>query len=282
MEYYYSPIDCLIIFGGSYCALTLLFFILHITNALPKFLGNLKVKWKGPLLFVIAHPDDECMFFGPSLVEALNQIGKENVYLLCLTNGDYYGQGAIREKELLQSCAEFGMIRDHVKSVKARDLQDGNSEWNMDSVREEILNSVKKLDIKDIVTFDDYGVSGHLNHQSIHKSVCRMKRSSTRNLHKDIKLFSLESVNLFRKYISIFDLVLSVIQCLVKQYTEEIKLKLIMLNLKDIKVPRNAMYRHRSQFVWFRKLYIVFSRYMLINTLNVEGPIIFDRTKIDH
>lgn len=27
------------------------------------------------------------------------------------------------------------------------------------------------------------------------------------------------------------------------------------------------MYEHKSQMVWFRKLYIRFSRYMIINTL---------------
>lgn len=41
---------------------------------------------KRRVMFVIAHPDDECMFFGPSI---LHFTQKENalVYLLCLTDG---------------------------------------------------------------------------------------------------------------------------------------------------------------------------------------------------
>lgn len=37
------------------------------------------------VLIVIAHPDDECMFFGPTIFRLCEQ-GAE-VYLLCLSNG---------------------------------------------------------------------------------------------------------------------------------------------------------------------------------------------------
>lgn len=40
-----------------------------------------------------------------------------------------------------------------------------------------------------------------------------------------------------------------------------------ILSWKNRKVVQKAMKQHVSQMVWFRKLYIVFSRYMLINTL---------------
>lgn len=32
-------------------------------------------------------------------------------------------------------------------------------------------------------------------------------------------------------------------------------------------IIQNAMNQHRSQMVWFRRLYIIFSRYMVINSL---------------
>lgn len=38
------------------------------------------------VLLVIAHPDDECMFFGPTIFRLCEQ-GTE-VYLLCLSNGN--------------------------------------------------------------------------------------------------------------------------------------------------------------------------------------------------
>ena len=40
---------------------------------------------KKRILFVTAHPDDECMFFGPAILN-LNQYCK--VYLLCLSSGN--------------------------------------------------------------------------------------------------------------------------------------------------------------------------------------------------
>jgi len=41
------------------------------------------------VLFVIAHPDDECMFFGPSILH-FTQKEKAMVFLICFTNGWYH------------------------------------------------------------------------------------------------------------------------------------------------------------------------------------------------
>lgn len=38
-------------------------------------------------------------------------------------------------------------------------------------------------------------------------------------------------------------------------------------NASDRRLLYKAMTQHKSQFVWFRRLYLVFSRYQLINTL---------------
>jgi len=40
----------------------------------------------GRVLFVIAHPDDECMFFAPTIL-ALTRSGQYDVFLLCLSSG---------------------------------------------------------------------------------------------------------------------------------------------------------------------------------------------------
>lgn len=39
------------------------------------------------VLFVTAHPDDECMFFGPSVTAASEWSGATNVHLLCFSTG---------------------------------------------------------------------------------------------------------------------------------------------------------------------------------------------------
>lgn len=42
-----------------------------------------KPKWRGAALLVVAHPDDECMFFTP----ALQSCSGRNLHVLCLSNG---------------------------------------------------------------------------------------------------------------------------------------------------------------------------------------------------
>ncbi|KFB40798.1 AGAP001955-PA-like protein [Anopheles sinensis] len=41
----------------------------------------------------------------------------------------------------------------------------------------------------------------------------------------------------------------------------------VVLSWRARRAVQNAMRLHNSQMVWFRKLYIVFSRYMVINSL---------------
>jgi len=59
--------------------------------------------WRRVLL-VISHPDDESMFFGPT-IQALRRAGART-HILCLSNGDADGLGAVREKEL-ESARKF-------------------------------------------------------------------------------------------------------------------------------------------------------------------------------
>ena len=60
------------------------------------------------IALAIAHPDDEAMFFGPTL-KALkdNEHVEIEFYVLCLCNGDYEGKGKARERELEKRYAIF-------------------------------------------------------------------------------------------------------------------------------------------------------------------------------
>ena len=71
------------------------------------------------------------------------------------------------------------------------------------------------------------------------------------------RLFTLDSVNVCRKYSFLFDLLLSIF--LSKHWC--------ILSWRDFRRVQKAMHAHYSQMVWFRRLYIIFSRYMVINTL---------------
>lgn len=40
-----------------------------------------------PFLFVTAHPDDECLFFTPSILSLVELHGSHSIHLLCISNG---------------------------------------------------------------------------------------------------------------------------------------------------------------------------------------------------
>ena len=71
------------------------------------------------ILLLTAHPDDECMFFAPTLLgmhklaHASQGAGKltkkHNLYSLCLSVGDADGLGKIRREELSRSLDVLGI-----------------------------------------------------------------------------------------------------------------------------------------------------------------------------
>jgi len=126
-----------------------------------------------------------------------------------------------------------------------------NSIWPIEKMSEIIKKYVEKHNISGIITFDEKGISGHPNHIDVHKSVKIFKRN---NPDKTIKCFQLESVNIFRKYIGFFDI----------NYSLLAKYKFVNFNPF---LPWKAMAIHSSQFVYYRKAFVLFSRYAFINTL---------------
>lgn len=43
------------------------------------------------VLIITSHPDDECMFFGPVILSIVQNL-KSNIYLLCLSHGNFENQ----------------------------------------------------------------------------------------------------------------------------------------------------------------------------------------------
>lgn len=116
---------------------------------------------KNKVCFIISHPDDEAMFFVPT-IRQLVSAGKE-VSLICLSNGNFDGLGKTREKELENSCKLLGIS--HLYQINNENLQDGpNNTWEVGLIAEIIANYLKKHNYGTLITFDEGGISSHPNH----------------------------------------------------------------------------------------------------------------------
>lgn len=66
----------------------------------------------GNILLLTAHPDDECMFFAPTLLGLLDGTGMDKrpkLHSLCLSVGNADGLGDVRRHELERSLDVLGV-----------------------------------------------------------------------------------------------------------------------------------------------------------------------------
>ncbi|KAJ3048007.1 hypothetical protein HK097_010971 [Rhizophlyctis rosea] len=226
------------------------------------------------ILLVIAHPDDECMFFAPTILGLLeNGKGRMEVRVLCLSTGNASGEGKTRIKELENSCAVLGIKREHVTVLDNPELpDDSNAWWKPVTISTAANVHVKAIGGVDaLITFDSRGVSGHFNHCALYDGIryyINLPRSST----TPPPCYALKSVTLVRKYTSIFDLFATLTPTmthlvLAASQNEPVAMQrgIFVASPKHIGTAWKAMRQHRSQLVWFRWLWLIFSRFMVVN-----------------
>jgi len=112
-------------------------------------------------LLITAHPDDESMFFIPTLRNLINcnssnqkdtQSDSNTIQLLCLSNGDYrdVSDGPIRTKETYKACSIIGIQNDSSTSAAVTVLNDDrmkdgpNEVWSSDLIANFILEHIRK------------------------------------------------------------------------------------------------------------------------------------------
>lgn len=202
---------------------------------------------RGPVLLVTAHPDDECMFFSPVIL-SLRQRAIP-IDLLCLSSGNFNGVGRERCKELKNSGKTLG-IR-HIRIVSDKKLQDHpHKTWPTDCIQKYVLQSATKWHSKTVVSFDRFGVSGHSNH-------CQIYSALAETIFKTgVDVYSLKTYNIVAKYLALLVFLLAF--CSSRRF-------LFSVPITSTFLPHGAMLQHRSQLLWFRYLYILFSAYMYIN-----------------
>ncbi|KAI4214142.1 MAG: hypothetical protein LQ351_003227 [Letrouitia transgressa] len=253
------------------------------------------------ICLLIAHPDDEAMFFSPTLLALTTPDLGNHVKILCLSNGNADGLGKVREGELIASVKMLGLrSEDDVLLLDKPDFVDSmTTKWDKLKVADVLrrafspsahksnrrqasekagLNtSMATIDI--LITFDRHGVSGHPNHIALYhgaKEWLTTLSKVNKTRRSTVDLYTLTSVSLLRKYISVVDVLTTFLFGMfwnmgASQKGNKPKGPRQLLFVSDVmqwRQGQRAMTNgHKSQMRWFRWGWIGFGRYMAVNDL---------------
>ena len=233
------------------------------------------------LLLIVAHPDDECLFFSPTLRVLQTQYHFQ-LSLVVFSRGNHVGLGEIRAMELLGSCRALHIPPERCISLDLPHIQDNPKVWWSEQKLIPIIEEyVNKWSIDVLVSFDDQGVSGHINHRAVSSAVRWLTHNQTRTKVK--MSYQLKSVSLLRKYSSILDFywifisfLLRLLQSFLSYITPfdlisspDASYMLLINTPDDYLASRNAFASHRTQYSWDRHIYLLASRYMFVNELQL-------------
>jgi N-acetylglucosaminylphosphatidylinositol deacetylase len=258
-----------------YGLLVLINILSHITLLYVVFSAGVKFI-PGRTLFVIAHPDDEVMFFGPSILRS------EAAYILSISRGA--PNGTLRSAELNESCRVLGLAdRCYIDGALA--LEDGfEFDWPPDDIRALVWKYVQLLRPNRIVTFDTAGASGHPNHIAIARalmpdvsrllsfgSVGRLGNLSGREEPGavdpsdlgDVPVYFLMSAPQVIKYLGFYGAAAYIMAA-------DIRVGFFATTPPDDVVSMRlgrAFEEHKSQGIWYRYLWFIWSRFTFFNHL---------------
>ena len=124
------------------------------------------------VLFVTAHPDDECMFFAPTILGLQAASNPPKVHILSLSFGNASGLGETRQGEFIASLNVLGIpegrrhILDHPCVISTRaaylclpssELQDGmRTKWDPELISKMLNFYVVQHNISKVSTSLDY------------------------------------------------------------------------------------------------------------------------------
>ncbi|TKA52563.1 hypothetical protein B0A53_04571 [Rhodotorula sp. CCFEE 5036] len=191
------------------------------------------------VLWVTAHPDDESFFFAPTILNLLQQKPRRGA-LLCLSTGNHEGLGSERIGEL-----ELSHLQD-----------EPGVWWEAAEIHAQLQKWIAAWQPDAIVTFDAYGVSGHVNHRAIGSA---MRAAAQTGEYPPI--YAVDSTSIFAKFTSVFLLPFVVLrQTLVNTRREDAAV--FVNSIGQYRLTRASFHAHQSQARWFRTLFVSFSRYL--------------------
>jgi N-acetylglucosaminylphosphatidylinositol deacetylase len=134
-----------------------------------------------------------------------------------------------------------------------------------------------ETDIDVILTFDRHGISSHPNHRSLYHGAVAFLREISRHTagwEPPVKVYTLTTVNILRKYLAILDAPASVLSVMFsrREAGPAPSPLFSVSSVADYRRAQTAMTTaHQSQMAWFRWGWIGCSRYMFINVLKKQN-----------
>lgn len=235
------------------------------------------------IYYVIGHPDDEVMFFAPSILELNKPAYNNTLKLLCLSVGDAVdpSMGPIRANELRHSAKILGFDDENVQ-VLDKFTDSMTATWDEKEICQVLLELITEPSAV-LITFDEKGVSNHPNHISLYHGTSLYY--NTWGTRKSLSMYKLKTLNPLEKYsftiltdIELFvDHISKLILSNILKFNINISFFNAPKNLTSLKIYSDlnmlscsyaAMaHGHFSQMVWFRYGWLILSRYLTFNNL---------------
>ncbi|GAV55968.1 hypothetical protein ZYGR_0AZ01400 [Zygosaccharomyces rouxii] len=232
------------------------------------------------LSLVVAHPDDEVMFFAPTILELDSRLPRNVEFnVVCLSKGGADGLGDTRVQELKESVNLLLANSKRQFQLQQYDYPDGHEEtWDQKRVQLTIKDSVLKGRQSNVLlTFDDKGVSTHVNHIACHEAVSNLLQ--TESSVKAVLYLDSYGDNIVLKYSAFFWEVWKLTRdwllhrTLPASHHNENKAftDITLMNDYSSYVLSFAamLHSHKSQMVWFRYGWWTFSRFVFVNDLKM-------------
>ena len=247
------------------------------------------------ILLVIAHPDDEVMFFAPTLLQLgyWAEMAKEDepnlrfiyslsdtsldlhksssatsllllkrnlplieVQVLCFSLGAAGGDPIKREKELHASCQSMGIYKHNIFTIHDPIFSDGmNSGWSHQLIANCLTKHYSRYPFDLVISFDDKGVSYHPNHISLYFGIKEYLKTEI-----PVRAFALQTPSILLKYSSW----LSIICFPFLSLFSDLSFINNMYQVYWLVVP-TMIRHHASQMMWYRYFFLAFSSTLIYN-----------------
>ncbi|KAE8392232.1 N-acetylglucosaminyl-phosphatidylinositol deacetylase [Aspergillus alliaceus] len=284
-----------------------IFWTLSATTSSP-FARSFPRLYNKRICLLIAHPDDEAMFFAPTVLALTKPELGNHLKILCLSSGDADGLGHIRKKELQRSAVHLGLRNESdvlIIDDPTRFPDSMSATWSESDVSSLLASAFAPemgansnprkrtrgdkppfATIDVLLTFDRGGISNHPNHRSLYHGAVHFIRA----LMKDkpgftcpVTLYTLATTNILRKYIGVLDAPVTMARGALGALSETVRGStraskgdaptrlLFVSSVGEWMTAQSAMVKaHQSQMVWFRYGWITLGRYMAVNDLKRE------------